>query len=43
MRKGELSMNYELEFISINEDSCDADAICMRFFDKERGRYIIGV
>lgn len=36
-------MNYELEFIGINEDSCDADAICMRFFDVAHARYIVGV
>lgn len=36
-------MNYELEFVGINEDSCDADAICMRFFDTEQNRYIVGV
>lgn len=36
-------MKYELEFIGINEDSCDADAICMRFFDSDKGRYVIGV
>lgn len=36
-------MRYELEFIGINEDSCDADAICMRYFDSELNRYIVGI
>lgn len=36
-------MKYELEFIGVNEDTCDADAICLRFFNEKTGKYIIGV
>lgn len=37
-------MKYELEFIGINkETSRDADAICFRYYDESKRRYIIGV
>ena len=36
-------MNYEIDFLGLNEDSCDADAICFRYFDEKEQRYIVGV
>lgn len=35
-------MGYEIEFIGVNEELKDADAICMRW-EKENGQYTIGV
>lgn len=36
-------MNYEMDFIGINKEARDADAICFRFYDVAAGRYIICV
>lgn len=36
-------MKYELEFLGVNEETCNADAICFRFFSEEDQRYIVGV
>ncbi len=35
-------MGYEIEFIGVNKELQDADAICMRW-EKENGEYIVGV
>lgn len=36
-------MPYEIDFIGINQDAKDADAICLRFYDSAQKRYIVGV
>lgn len=36
-------MNYEIDFIGINEECKDAAACCFRFYSEESKRYIVGV
>lgn len=36
-------MKYEIDFLGVNEETCDTDAICFRFFSEEEQRYIVGV
>ena len=36
-------MNYEIDFIGINEEGKDASATCFRFFSEKHQRYIVGV
>lgn len=36
-------MNYEIDFIGIKEHTKDASAICLRWYSKQAGRYIIVV
>lgn len=36
-------MKYELDFLGINEEGKDADAICFRFYDDSLQRYVVGV
>lgn len=36
-------MPYELEFIGINKDAKDADAICFRFYDASTKRFVVGI
>lgn len=36
-------MPYELEFIGIDKEAKDADAICFRYYDDSLGRYVIGI
>ncbi len=36
-------MPYELEFIGIDREAKDADAICFRYYDNSLNRYVVGV
>ncbi len=36
-------MKYEVDFIGIDEETTDADAICFRFFADNLNRYVVGV
>lgn len=36
-------MKYEIDFIGINKEGIDADAICFRYFNKEDNKYHIGI
>jgi len=36
-------MNYEIDFIGVNEHTKDASAVCLRWFSEQEGRYIVVV
>ena len=36
-------MKYEMDFIGIQEETQDADAICFRYYDEALGRYVVCV
>ncbi len=36
-------MNFEIDFIGIDEDTKDASASCLRFFSSKHDRYIVGI
>lgn len=36
-------MNFEVDFVGINEDIKDASACCFRFFSAQENRYIVGI
>ncbi len=36
-------MPYELEFIGLDKEAKDADAICFRYFDSSLNRFVVGV
>lgn len=41
--KGGILLPYELEFVGINKEAKDADAICFRYYDESLKRYVVGV